>query len=115
MKTIIFSGIILLAQVVFAQTENFEIDLTTPPTVEQATTILNDFLKNSKVAGKEYFCISGDLTCRTHYVLNDLSGNGLSAFYVKFVAVDRSVGSQGYFFKVKGSVDEYVRFEDFSL
>ena len=50
MKLNIFSVLILVTQLTYAQSNQFEVDLNNLPTTEQATTVLIDFLKNTKEA-----------------------------------------------------------------
>ncbi len=91
-----------------------DIDISSGITVDEANQKVEELFKNSTIVKKEYFCVKRELTCRTHYTLADLDGKILNAFYVRFVAVDRSVGGNGYFFPLKNRPTEFVRFEDFS-
>lgn len=94
---------------------NFEFDPQASMTIDDASKMVEVLMANSKVDQKKVFCVKNELTCRTHYSLVDLNGNPISAFFVRFVAVDRSVGSSGYFFPVKNKPGTYVRFEDFTF
>lgn len=93
----------------------FEIDPAVSMTNDEAKLKVEELLKNTKIAKREYFCVKREISCRTHYTLTDLGGNLIDAFYVRFVAVDRSVGGNGYFFPVKGQPTKFVRIEDFSF
>lgn len=91
-----------------------EVDPTLPITISAANQMVADLLKN-KISSKEYFCVKDELTCRAHYGLEDASGKKMDAFYVRFTSADRSVGSNGYFFPVKGQPGKFIRFEDFTF
>ena len=90
------------------------VDNSQPISAQRADAKVEELLANSKIVRKEHFCVKGELTCRTHYTLADAQGNVLRAFYVRFVAVDRSVGGNGYFFSINKSTDEFIRMEDFT-
>ncbi len=96
-------------------TEPLEYDLTSKPPIDVAERMIESLIANSKIDSKKIYCVKNELTCRTHYSLIDLSGNPLDAFYLRFVAVDRSVGGNGYFFPVKNRPGVYIRFEDYTF
>ena len=116
LKAVLQSSLLVLTALIPVAAHAFDefVDNSQPISAQQADAKVEELLANSKIVRKEYFCVKGELTCRTHYTLADAQGNVLRAFYVRFVAVDRSAGGNGYFFPINRATDEFIRFEDFT-
>lgn len=93
----------------------WEVDAKKTVSLTEASKLVTDLLDGSTIKSKEFFCFKNDLICRVHYTLADKSGNLIAPFFVRFIAADRSVAAQGYFFPVVGQPDTFIRFEDFTF
>lgn len=111
-----FVTFLFFAMSSFAQlNRDWSIDVSQPIPAIKANQIVTYLLTNTKVVAKDFFCVKNDLICRVHYTLADASGKVIAPFFVRFMAADRSVASQGYFFPTKHNPNLYVRFEDFTF
>jgi hypothetical protein len=81
-------------------------------TKEEATSLVNNLLKNTKVESARHYCVSESMTCRSIYTYRNIKTNNLvPMFRIAFYSSERQVGASEYYVQ-RGLSSKFNRFVD---
>lgn len=97
---------LILTLSIIASTNSFAV------TKEEATTVVNNLLKDTKVESARHFCVKESMTCRSIYTYRNLKNNNLvPMFRIAFYSSERQVGASEYYVQ-QGLSSKFNRFVD---